>query len=369
MGRMPAPTRRRILLFFALMLTAFCALYLFGGKGPPKPGDVLWRQSAGKWTPNIGAADGVVYYPTYNFVRIAGHYIGFLASYRLTAREARTGKRIWRVAAKEPGGWAPAVSKGSVCVSTGYSLYAVDAKTGGFKWDAPRDVSSSFMAPSGTGGDIIVPMGVFLEALDAKTGTQKWLFNGGSMIVSWAVSGGFAFVTTWNKEMFAVDIATGKEKWTKGAGAARVTGAADGMALCTGQDGALVALDGATGAEAWRFDTQGLAKTPIAAGGDAVYVATRSVLHAIDARTGKERWATNTVDEALCAPCIGDGVVYVATRGNALVAVDTSRGAEKWRANLPRAPASGLVFSDGVIVFATADGYVYAVKADEQEPR
>ena len=351
------------------MLTAFCALYLFGGKGPPKPGDVLWRQSAGKWTPNIGAADGVVYYPTYNFVRIAGHYIGFLASYRLTAREARTGKRIWRVAAKEPGGWAPAVSKGSVCVSTGYSLYAVDAKTGGFKWDAGRDVSSSFTAPLEADGVVVVPMGPFLEALDPKTGATKWLFNAQSMVVSWAVAGGVAFITTWNKEMFAVDIATGKEKWRKEAGAGRVAGAADGVGLSIGQDGALVALDGATGAEAWRFDTQGLVKPPIAAGGDTVYVATRAVLHAIDARTGNEKWAANTVDEALCAPCIGDGVVYVATRGNSLVAVDAGRGAEKWRANLPRAPASGLVFSDGVIVFATADGYVYAVKAEGSDEK
>ncbi|MGE3762584.1 MAG: PQQ-binding-like beta-propeller repeat protein [Kofleriaceae bacterium] len=104
-----------------------------------------------------------------------------------------------------------------------------------------------------------------------------------------------------------------------------------------GDQGGLVALDLATGAERWRYRTPFPAVGAAAASGDTVVVATKNgEVHAVALADGALRWihdaaaGQSTFSGSLWAPpTIADGLVYVALQGN-FTAIDLATGDPVW---------------------------------------
>ena len=188
--------------------------------------------------------------------------------------------------------------------------------------------------------------------------------------------------------LFAVDAVAGKLKWTF-----RPTGTASGnpfVATAPAVSGdlvlapmgnTLVAVNIATGREAWRGPKTALTAAAAADGGVAFVLGEDENFHALDAATGKEKWAMPFPRRGSCSslPVARGGSVYVARNivvraadanrsaeyAQAFVALDAATGQERWR--YPAAPAgnNGVCFEQGLIsgenYFAVGSQKLYGI--------
>ena len=230
-------------------------------------------------------------------------------------------------------------------------------------------------------------------AVDAVTGKVKWSYrpvfpNGtGSASTASAISGDLAIFTFSHGNpgaVVGVSLATGKEVWRgpdpdQGAGVT-VQG---GVAFVLGRNRNFYALDAATGREKWKVALSArlapCATTPIVRD-DIVYFtasadetpgdAAKSAgyyLFALDAQTGKERWrylaAAPYVRVCLSQPLMNADTIY-ATGDNYLYAVDRATGRDRWKpieirrsegGTVRAVEVHGLVEANGVLVGMTSE--------------
>jgi outer membrane protein assembly factor BamB len=137
----------------------------------------------------------------------------------------------------------------------------------------------------------------------------------------------------------------------------------DGGAVHVGGRDSLFALDAATGARRWAFETApGSGYSPdatqIAAGDGAVYVVAQDAVHALDATTGTARWTVPLGDGGILGTSIGAaaGVLYVANVDR-LEKRDAASGRVQWtfRSEFVASPTpdgARLIVQDGSAVTA-----------------
>jgi len=197
-------------------------------------------------------------------------------------------------------------------------------------------------------------------AIDMLTGKVKWtyrpVFNSGTAAVSTApaVSGDIVvtpFSMAYPGAVVGVALATGKEVWRGPDPAVDAAVAVHaGLAYVLGKDGRFYALEAATGRERWkvalgdrgacgsqpivRDDTIYFTSSAAAAAGDAKKPA-GFYLFALDANTGQERWRYRAeapyVQPGVCLrqPIVTADSIY-ATGENRLYAVDRATGRDRW---------------------------------------
>jgi len=187
--------------------------------------------------------------------------------------------------------------------------------------------------------------------------------------------------------IYAIDGTTGKQKWfhvaPKSEGNPSVSRPAvvsgDTVLVCYGKY--LVALSLATGRERWRgpapFDTS----VPIIAGNMVYMTDAEGALNALDLATGKILWKTPFGENRnYCGgqPALRDGVLYSTAyfepKGRHAIAVDAKTGAEKWRTFLKAEYARTgvclvrlIATSEGV--FATGDQFLLSFDLATGTPR
>ena len=294
---------------------------------------------------------------------------------KLYAVDAKTGKQVWKFDDVPNGATLtqPLVAEGMVFVSDRTNaLYAVDAAKGKLTWkfEFPAPAAGAQPAmPNRQGAAVARPVFVRAGALAGVGGSERP-----------AADGGLVFVTGIDgAKLHALDAKQGRKKWEAdlpGQFFGR-TAAADGV-VCQGfADGALVALDAATGRQLWKsgpsHPCQGLTLS-----GGAAYLVADGKLQALDAKTGKElwkcdlptgvqpaanvrmafvvnnrRWLLGQSDEPPLA--VVDGAVYVVS-GQQLVAVDAKEGQKKWEYKLDLRGQSdgeqGNAGDDGTVIIA-----------------
>jgi eukaryotic-like serine/threonine-protein kinase len=238
-----------------------------------------------------------------------------------------------------------------------------------------------------------------LHALDEATGTERWQFAmpGDSVDSAPVVSGGLVFVGTWGTYVYALDAATGAVRWKQKTGLEiHSTPAVSEGLLCVAGIGSnseayeserpdsggmnstefVCALDAATGAERWRFNSAGpLFSSPVVSGGS-VYAASSEAtdysdtpedesspgfLYALDAASGTERWKFPTGPSGE-SPAVSGGLVYAGDLGGYLHALDAASGTERWKSSVEDGAGPPTV-SDGAVYVGGTDGYVYALDA------
>jgi outer membrane protein assembly factor BamB len=224
----------------------------------------------------------------------------------------------------------------------------------GFRDWSPTTVAGATVV----GGNQTNRGGVF--AIDTLTGKLRWTFRptftGGTAAVSTApaVSGDvviIAFAMAYPGAVVGVSLATGREIWrgpdpVVDAGVA----ASRGVAFMLGKDGRFYALDAATGRERWkvtladrgecgsqpivRDDTIYLTASAAATPGDATRPA-GFYLFALDVNTGQERWRYRAEAPyerrgvCLRQPIVTADAIYAAGE-HRLYAVDRATGRDRW---------------------------------------
>jgi outer membrane protein assembly factor BamB len=232
-----------------------------------------------------------------------------------------------------------------------------------------------------------------MYAVNAATGTLEWKFESGGRIPSSAAAAdGSVYFTSYDGNLYALDAATGKERWHFGTAGERRFAAphlngwqpagevmpdpfdvylsspavAAGTVYFGSGDHKVYAVDAATGALKWKFETGDVVHSSPAIVGDTLYIGSWDrYLYALDTQTGAVRWKFETPDDTAISnqkgiqssPAVADGTVYFGCRCGAVFAVDAHTGKQKWRFDTGGAwaNASPAVRGDRVWV-ATADG-------------
>lgn len=199
-----------------------------------------------------------------------------------------------------------------------------------------------------------------------------WQFETGGVRSSPAVVGGTVFVGALDGALYAIDAATGEEEWQFLAGGYVGSPAVfDDIVLATG-DGGLFALDASDGTEIWSAATEGASLFSEATIADSVaYVGGYDgYLYAIDPYLGDLYWEFRTDGRIWIAPAVEDEIVYARSDDGNIYAVDIITGEERWRAQIGwNNESSAPAVADGMVYVGGADGVTYALDAISGEER
>jgi len=316
------------------------------------------------------------------------------------ALKADNGKRVWRA---KIGGWVmghPTIDgKYLYVLSDDGFLYNLEKKTGKMVWrfdthggDVKRGMPPNAPALDCLGaaatvvGDIVYigSADKNLYALDAKTGREKWHFETKEIIRSTpAVANGIVFFGSNDHNVYALDAKTGTLKWKVDTFREVVSSplVADGTVYTGSRSSNLYALDASTGKIKWTFfywtsfvDSSTTMRDGILYVGSSDY----QKVFAINAADGKKVWDFDTDGSSWSTPAVTDKLVYVGAVGSkpdymthygAFFAVDRATGKLVWRypmSELSNYPTYGVASSPavahGLVFFGGLDGTFYAFK-------
>ncbi len=161
----------------------------------------------------------------------------------------------------------------------------------------------------------------------------RWSFpTGGPVHSSPAVANGVVYVGSFDRNVYALDAATGAVLWsyTTGNSVNSPPVVIGGVVYVGSDDGNIYALNAATGAALWSFTTGApVASSPAVANG-VVYVGSGDgKVYALNATTGVSLWSF-TAGIISSSPAVANGVVYVGSDDNNVYALDATTGAVLW---------------------------------------
>ncbi len=257
-----------------------------------------------------------------------------------------------------------------------------------FGKDAPlawgRESGDVYVSSPTIAGDVVV-IGSGdgnVYSLDAANGKIRWRFHTDGRVRSTpAVSGGVVYAGSFDGSVYAIDLASGKQRWRFDTDGRHLESArfgydrrsiqsspsvASGVVYVGSRDGHLYAIDAATGKERWKYahDATSWSIASPAVRDDVVFDASSDALfiHALDRSSGKELWRTTTKAPVWSSAAVAGSLLFVGDGGGVVHALDARSGAERWtfqtRGNLQSSPA----VADGVVYIGSADGAVYALK-------
>ena len=186
-------------------------------------------------------------------------------------------------------------------------------------------------APAVVNGVVYVPsFDKYLYALDLATGKQKWKTKLGPLQASPSVKGDRVYVGDLNRNFHCLSIADGKVLWTFETGDQITSGCnfhGDNI-LVGSHDSTLYCLD-ANGKKLWEVKTEGPVNGSPVVVGDTTFVAgCDSMFHILDARTGKELGSVDLGGQAAATASVSGDFAYVGTMENQVVGV-------KWKGPKP----------------------------------
>jgi outer membrane protein assembly factor BamB len=212
----------------------------------------------------------------------------------LYALRGATGERQWAFDAEEASISTPMVVQEHVVVyAPDDAIVALGADAGETVWRAPADGYVIGPEVAVVGGTLYwQPADAVIQATDPETGDTRWRFDTRSFnaAVSPVVADGTVYVGAFNGDAefdpktawFALDAATGKERWkTETDGLTRGI-ATDGGNLLTTSGVAVDVLERATGDRRWTYETDDLVSAPLPVPGGVVVASSDGHLYAVE---------------------------------------------------------------------------------------
>jgi outer membrane protein assembly factor BamB len=265
------------------------------------------------------------------------------------------------------------------------TMHAVRVADGSLVWKQPIK-GEGFSSPSAVDGDALYAPDIdgVVRCLATADGAERWAFEtesemyGGPLVHKLASVELLVLLPTEGGTLFALDAATGKEKWrfTIDAPLRCTPTVVGGHALLAGCDGKLHTLDVATGKETGSCDIGDPTGNTAAVVGDVAYFGTEAgAFLAVDAKdpakpvvkwTYRNQRAGQGIRTA--AAVSKDTVVY-ANQGKVLFALHPDSGDELWQFRTRSAvDASPLLLGDGKALVATTRGQVLLIDPVKGDP-
>jgi len=168
-----------------------------------------------------------------------------------------------------------------------------------------------------------------------------------------------------------------------------------GLVYAAGRDGAVTAVDAATGARRWRVTTRAtipvpwghesgdyFVSSPTYVNGTLLFGAGDGGVYAVDARRGAVRWRAQTDGRVRASPAVAGGRVYVGSFDGRVYCLDLATGTRRWRYDTEgasllsgnygfdrRSIQSSPAVAGGAVYVGARDGFLYALDADAGTPR
>lgn len=294
-------------------------------------GSERWRLSTDAWVYAVRADRGTVVTATRG-----GGVQGW---------EAATGQKLWELTGAqcdfETPEAAPVLHEGTVYVWQDARLRALDARSGQEAWSYPvGDAASCGNVPvrvtPAPDGNVYVSAGTRVLSVDRASGRVRWHFEAPAVFLAppafapgAAVTGGGVYLADYLGTVYALDAATGKDRW-RIATEPRPSGdpvlVANGN-VHLGAGSALYTLDAVTGTPKWRFAAGGeITGSPAVADGRVHFGSADHCLYTLDAAGGQLRWKLATGGEITGAPVAEAGVVYACSKDRCVYALDAAKG-------------------------------------------
>lgn len=318
-------------------------------------------------------------------------------------------RELWRFHPPK-GALSGAVLAGDVAVAVGTeAVYGLDLRDGSLSWQVARDGGPLSMPAVGTVGErqVVVYLdgprvfsgqagasptaspspspspsssepaedsGSELVAVDLGDRSELWRVPLAETHSGVTIDGDHAFVGGWNGKVYAVDLASGTIEWTADA-IGRVeapVAVSDGRVYVVARDPdtqkvQLLALDEASGEEAWEYSPQAGAaagSAPTTSGGTVVVGTGDRYVRGFSAEDGTVLWSTLalTFFSPASAPSIQSGSLFIADVSGGVYRLDPSDGARIWDHQLnDLLVRSSPVVSGGHVLVGTNEGRLSAI--------
>jgi len=204
--------------------------------------------------------------------------------------------------------------------------------------------------------------------------------DGTVVMGSYFVNPGVATTGPFDGKVYAIDLVTGKMKWSYQTNDAVGSSAAigpDNTVYIGSNDGYMYALNGSTGKLKWKFNTHGIIESSPCLGRNGIlYFGSKSnSVYAVRADTGALVWTYLTGDKVVSSPALtaDESTVYVGSWDFNLYAFNATTGAVKWTFPTGQlGDPSPVIGTDGTIYYSSntdqvtghTPGHVYAVNPD-----
>ncbi|WP_080057127.1 outer membrane protein assembly factor BamB family protein [Spirosoma aerolatum] len=187
-----------------------------------------------------------------------------------------------------------------------------------------------------------------MSALDVATGKTKWTtslsyYSPGSSNgeTRHTVDGGVLFATgSSSKTIFALSEADGSTKWTfEHTDNINTLTAINGVLYVGYGDanysGGLLAIDVSTGKQKWAIKSIGVYSNPAVVNDVVYYGDYKNKVFAVEAATGTKKWEFAAAGAVTGSPTITDGIVYISSEDRKIYALDAATGTKKWDFTAP----------------------------------
>ena len=296
-------------------------------------------------------------------------------SERLERRRLTDGHLRWSIAL--PGGARSdgiTLFQGKVATQ---SFIAFSQATGATAWSGSAYDSS---APSFAKGSLFYPYGPrsygnggFVSA-DPSTGDPRWYAFPPPSSTGYAkgptVGRRFAMQASKSGTLMAAKLSDHSVAWSRLVyPTSQISLSADErkgyVGVCDAGSCPILAVDVATGVDAWRSDTTACpgrgSFDPAVAYGKVFSIDGVGLLCAFDGVDGHFLWSRNLAPHSNTSTraVVAGGLVYVTSDNGDVVAMDANTGATAWSTNVGSIPTNVTV-SDGYVLVGCEDGHVYA---------
>ncbi|MGW7441239.1 serine/threonine-protein kinase [Streptomyces sp. NPDC054849] len=294
-------------------------------------GSERWRLSTDAWVYALRAERGTVVTATRG-----GGVQGW---------EASNGQKLWELTGAqtdfETPEAAPVLHDGTVYVWQDARLRALDARSGRESWSYPvGDAASCGNVPvrvtPAPDGNVYIAAGTRVLSVDRASGRVRWHFEAPAVFLAppafapgAAVTGGGVYLVDYLGTVYALDAATGQDRWRI---ATEARQSPDPVVVANGNvhlgaGSALYTLDAVTGTPKWRFAAGGeITGLPAVADGRVHFGSADHCLYTLDAAGGQLRWKLATGGEITGAPVAEAGVVYACSKDRCVYALDAAKG-------------------------------------------
>lgn len=297
-----------------------------------------WRLSTEAWVYSLQAEHGTV---------VTGTRGGGVQAW-----EASNGEKLWELRGAqtdfETPESGPAIHGDTVYVWKDARLFALDPRTGAERWSYPvGDAAACGGVPvrvtSADDGCVYIAAGTRVLSIDRSSGLVRWHFEAPAVFLSApsfapgpAVAGGGVYLADYLGTVYAIDSATGKDRWriaTESRQSLHPLLVAQGN-IHVGSGSALYTLDAVTGTPKWRFAAGGeVVGAPVVADGRIHFGSADHCLYTLDAVGGQLRWKLATGGEITGSPVVRAGVVYACSKDRCVYALDAIKGTGTGRAS------------------------------------
>ena len=219
-----------------------------------------------------------------------------------------------------------------------------------------------------------------LLAIDLASGKLRWSYQAATADYgigesSPAVADGVVYIGDLAGVLHAVEAASGKAKWTFKTGSEIKSSpvVAGTRVLIGSYDGSLYAVDAASGKQAWKVSTDNYVHaTPAIWNGLAYFGGCDEFFHGVRVSDGSKPLTLPTEAYTAASPTIASGVAYYGTFANDVVAVDIAARKVRWRFEDPDRQFpfySSAALSRDAVVLGGRDKLVRALDMATGKPR